>query len=176
METALLATLAAALLALGLTGALARSLARSLAGQSRLERDLAATRADLALLRDRLDGLDHGPGRAPAADDRADYLITSLSDHPASVSAGPPSTEERASRREFAAVALSESVVKVAALAHGVRRALSPQSRNRIRFEMGREVKEARRQRRRAARRARRDGGPGPVLPDVGGRRADEAA
>jgi len=35
----------------------------------------------------------------------------------------------------------------------GVRRALSPESRNRIAFEMRREVKRARKERRRAARR-----------------------
>jgi hypothetical protein len=39
--------------------------------------------------------------------------------------------------------------VKVAAFTHGVRRALSAESRNRIWFEMRREVRAARRRRRR---------------------------
>ena len=52
---------------------------------------------------------------------------------------------------------LRETVVKAAALAHGVRRALDPETRNRIRFEMKREVRRARKQRRADARRARRE-------------------
>jgi hypothetical protein len=76
-------------------------------------------------------------------------------------------------------VAVTESVVKVAALAHGVRRALSPQSRNRIRFEMRREVKRSRRERRRSAKQGRQSGPPrepDPVFSDLDAGRADEAA
>ena len=40
----------------------------------------------------------------------------------------------------FADLVLRETVVKAASLAHGVRRALDPETRNRIRFEMRREV------------------------------------
>jgi len=43
-------------------------------------------------------------------------------------------------------------VVKTASLAHGLRRALAAETRNRIRFEMRREVKRARKQRRREMR------------------------
>ena len=43
---------------------------------------------------------------------------------------------------------LRESLVKAASLGYGVRRALAPETRNRIRFEMKREVKRSRRQRR----------------------------
>ncbi len=50
--------------------------------------------------------------------------------------------------RLFADIVLRESVVKAASLGHGVRRALAPETRNRIRFEMKREVKRSRRQRR----------------------------
>ena len=42
---------------------------------------------------------------------------------------------------------LRESVLKAAALAHGVRRGLAPANRNRIWFEMRREVKRARKER-----------------------------
>ncbi len=52
---------------------------------------------------------------------------------------------------------LRETVVKAASLAHGVRRALDPETRNRIRFEMKREVKRARKQRRADTRQARRE-------------------
>ena len=51
---------------------------------------------------------------------------------------------------------LGEPLVKAAAWTYGVRRALSPENRNRIAFEMRREVKRARKERRREARRAAR--------------------
>lgn len=44
---------------------------------------------------------------------------------------------------------LGEPLVKVAAFGHGVRRALSAESRNRIRFAMRQEVRRSRKQRRR---------------------------
>jgi hypothetical protein len=59
--------------------------------------------------------------------------------------------------RQFADIVLRESVVKAAALSHGVRRALAPEVRNRIRFEMRREVKRSRKERRAALREIRRD-------------------
>ena len=48
----------------------------------------------------------------------------------------------------FADIVARESAIKAVGLAHGLRRALSPEARNRIRFEMQREVKRARKQRR----------------------------
>ena len=57
----------------------------------------------------------------------------------------------------FADLVLRETVVKAASLAHGVRRALDPETRHRIRFEMRREVKRARKQRKADTREARRD-------------------
>jgi hypothetical protein len=57
----------------------------------------------------------------------------------------------------FADLVLRESVVQAASLFHGVRRALSPENRNRIRFEMRREVKRSRKQRRADIREARRE-------------------
>jgi hypothetical protein len=166
MDLAPLATLTAALMALVLLVALAVALA----GRRRLERDLAATRADLEALSRRLDELVRRPASAPvAAGDRADYVITTLPDQAAPVPGDPnggpadgQDADPRPSRTEFASIAVTESVVKVASFAYGVRRALSPESRNRMRFEMGREVKRARRQRRRDDREARRRRGPGP--------------
>ncbi len=52
---------------------------------------------------------------------------------------------------------LGEPLVKAVALGHGVRRALAPQTRNRIRFAMRREVKRARKVRRREMREAWRE-------------------
>ena len=57
---------------------------------------------------------------------------------------------------QFASVALGESLVRVLSLGYGVRRALTAESRNRIRFEMRREVKRSRRQRRRDLKEAKR--------------------
>jgi hypothetical protein len=57
----------------------------------------------------------------------------------------------------FADLLLRETVVQTASLLHGVRRALSPENRNRIRFEMRREVKRSRKQRRADVREARRE-------------------
>lgn len=57
----------------------------------------------------------------------------------------------------FADIVLRETVIKSASLFHGVRRALSPENRNRIRFEMRREVKRSRKQRRADIREARRE-------------------
>lgn len=57
----------------------------------------------------------------------------------------------------FADLVLRESVVQAASLAAGLRRALAPEHLNRIRFEMRREVKRARKQRRVDARQARRE-------------------
>ena len=59
--------------------------------------------------------------------------------------------------RLFADVVLRETVVKAASFAHGVRRGLSPANRNRIWFEMRREVKRARKDRRAEERQAIRD-------------------
>ncbi len=61
-------------------------------------------------------------------------------------------------RRRFVAhFEHNETVVQAAALAAGLRRPISPESRNRIRFEMRREVKRARKQRRADLREARRE-------------------
>ena len=54
----------------------------------------------------------------------------------------------RLERAVFADVLLRESVIRLGSLGHGVRRALSAESRHRIRFEMKREIKRARKQRR----------------------------
>jgi hypothetical protein len=51
---------------------------------------------------------------------------------------------------------LGESLVRLVSLGYGVRRALSAENRNRIRFEVRREVKRSRRQRRRDLKDARR--------------------
>ena len=86
---------------------------------------------------------------------RAEYLITSVG---VSAAGAPPSRDSAAevSGRQFVSLAAGESLVRLASLAYGVRRALSAESRNRIGFEVRREVKRARSQRRRDLKEARR--------------------
>ncbi len=62
----------------------------------------------------------------------------------------------RVEGRLFADAMVREAVVKAASFGYGVRRALTPENRNRIRFLMKQEVKRSRRQRRADLRAARR--------------------
>ena len=55
---------------------------------------------------------------------------------------------ERVDRQMFWDQVLRESVVRAAAIGHGVRAVLDPRTRNRIRFEVRQEIKSARKQRR----------------------------
>jgi hypothetical protein len=57
----------------------------------------------------------------------------------------------------FADMVLKETVVQTASLFHGLRRALAPETRNRIRFHMRQEVKRSRKQRRIELREVRRE-------------------
>jgi len=143
---ALLATLA--LLAV-LFGSLVLVVRRTRArGDEMNARTLAATealQAQVAELQRRL-----GPNHARP--DQHEYKITMLGEQtpepePAPVVPGPL----------FADLVLRESAVQAASFAAGLRRALAPETRNRIRFEMRREVKRARRQRRADLRQAKRE-------------------
>jgi len=97
---------------------------------------------------DKLASLDAGP---PAA---TEYVITRV---------GEPEVEEPAEpvptvpAPVFADLLLKETVVQTASLFHGLRRALAPETRNRIRFQMRQEVKRSRKQRRAELREVRRE-------------------
>lgn len=93
-----------------------------------------------------LDAPEPGP-------EQPDYVITHLGE-PEEEAVEPVPT---VAPGLFADVVLRETVVQTASLFHGVRRALSPETRNRIRFEMRREVKRSRKQRRADLREARRE-------------------
>ncbi len=90
------------------------------------------------------------PAPVPVAS-AEEFVITRLGIEPES---DPVPTVEP---RLFADLVLRESVVKAAALAYGVRRGLSPANRNRIWFEMRREVKRARKERKAEEREAIRE-------------------
>ena len=93
------------------------------------------------------------PASAPTVSEPAleEYVITRLGSEPESEPV--PMVEPRL----FADLVLRESVVKAAALAYGVRRGLAPANRNRIWFEMRREVKRARKERKAEEREAIRE-------------------
>ena len=129
----------------------------------RARRELAETRREAAELRSRIDSLadqmadqiSEQAGQPVTPDptpDPTEYVITAMGTEPA-----PELVPERIDGRLFADIVLREAVVRAASLAHGVRRALAPENRNRIRFEMRREVKRSRRQRRADLKAARRD-------------------
>ncbi|GCD88819.1 hypothetical protein [Nocardioides sp. LS1] len=121
-------------------------------------RELASARAEAAALRAQVEEIERrltAPERTRPVLETG-YVITHLGEaDPAA--AAPGTSVERIDGALFADLVLRETVVKAASLAHGVRRALAPEVRNRIRFEMRREVKRARKQRRADVREARRD-------------------
>jgi hypothetical protein len=110
--------------------------------RSRLRQELSSARAQTQELRERLDSCvqDLEQVTRTFVDERGAYLITD---------AGLEKTEPDVSNRLVLSATFGEPLVKVVSLGHGLARALSPESRNRIRFEMRREVRRARKQRRR---------------------------
>ena len=148
-----LALAALALVALVLAVTLARLRART-------RRDLAQAREEASALRERLDRLEAEQAQPEPRlrTEEREYTITRVGEaggerDPATPESGPARIE----RALFADLVLRESVIRLGSLGHGVRRALSAESRNRIRFEMRREVKRARKQRRVEQREAYRE-------------------
>lgn len=99
-------------------------------------------------LRARLERLDAVGARGSAAPpELPEYVITDAGDAPA----GPEDSDRAPGRMEgrlFADIVLRETLVKAASWGFGVRRALSPEQRNRLRFEVRRETRRTARQRR----------------------------
>jgi type II secretory pathway pseudopilin PulG len=164
MEQGLVVVLVAAcaLLLVVLLGVLVGVLAGSRRTQARLE----ASQADLEALREQVEALGaRAPEPASTSHEsrhRApeEYLITTLPSGATGRHVAQRDEAEAPVRQltagEFASVALGESLVKVFSFGYGVRRALSAENRNRIRFEVRREVKRARKQRRRDVKEAKR--------------------
>jgi len=126
-------------------------------------RRLEEAEASEAELRERLEALEKrlappepvGRRRRREAAER-EYVITSLGED------GEPAEVEQVVQRTLTAPAFAdavfrETVVHGAALVHGVRRALSPEVRFKIRYEMHREVKRARKDRKSEMREALRE-------------------
>lgn len=121
-------------------------------GRRRIQRDLDASRADVEALRARLDEIEDSRAAAtlPVVP-RTEYLITTAGE-PDPLTEGLP----QVANRLVLSATFGEPLVKAVAFAYGVRRALGPETRNRIVFEMRREVRRARKQRRRETRRVSR--------------------
>ncbi len=123
---------------------LAAVLAIVLRSRAESRRELAAALAETAELRRRLDTLaeqlEQSSALERAASAEAAYVITD---------AGAHRPEPTVSDRVVLSATVGEPLVKAVSFGHGVRRALSAESRNRIWFEMRREVRRARKQRRR---------------------------
>ena len=143
MDTPVLIAVAAVVVVIvaGLLLALLRSRAES-------RRALLTAQQDTAELRARLDALSDELERQSATMVRTDdpaYVITD---------AGAPEPPLHVPDRLVLSATVGEPLVKAMALGHGVRRALSAESRNRIWFEVRREVRRARKQRRRETKEA----------------------
>ncbi len=124
-------------------------------------RTLARTDAESAVVLDRLLHLEQTLAARAVPEVRAEereYLITHLGeDAPDERDADDAPPAPMLPAPVFADMVLRETAVQATTLAAGMRRALSPEVRHRIRFEMRREVKRARKQRRADLRAARRD-------------------
>jgi len=141
MNTATIIALAVAVLALVGVAVLAVLLISERRRHTSL---LVAQRTEIDELRAERLVPDTAPLReAPAV---AEFLITDIG-----TEAG---AEPRVDDRIVLTATLGEPLVRAAAFGHGLRRALSPRSLNRIRYEIRREVRRSRRQRRRDMRRA----------------------
>jgi hypothetical protein len=119
-----------------------------------LTRALLASRREVALANERLDALERQlaePAAVPGAPatpvvTQQEFVITHLGEDmaddvdrtPVKVSLTGPA---------FADAVVRETVVQTASVVHGLRRALAPETRNRIRFEMKRELKRSRKDR-----------------------------
>lgn len=154
---------ALALLVLGtLAGAVL--LRRAAGRRRRLAAEAARTAETVAALRERLAAMETRLGEVARSSADREYVITGLAEtagrteDPAGddgATAGPPARTVPAPL--FADLVLRESVVQAASLAAGLRRALAPETRARVRVEMRREVKRARKQRKADLREARRE-------------------
>ena len=141
---------------LGVTCAAATALALvalvlALRARRRAERAEALATA----LVDRVALLESTLDTAPAAD-RADTFVITRMDSDDDRERERPIAQD-IDGRLFADIVARETVVKAASWTHGLRRALSPENRHRIRFEVRQETRRAARDRRSEAKQALRE-------------------
>jgi hypothetical protein len=147
----LLAAGAAALVLLVAVALVARSGART---RRELGEALEAARGEARELAARVDALertaarDASPSRPPVIEGRVPEEPNRPDARPATDAEPTVTIDGRIDGRLFADLVARESTIKAAGLVHGLRRALAPETRNRIGFEVRQEVKRSRRQRR----------------------------
>ena len=161
-----LATVLLVIVLVAVVGWLVRELRRT---RSRGEQVLADAAADVDELREELDTLqvrlrdevqqlDDARRSLRLADltvvDDNEYRITAVGERRGG---GPLALLPTVPGPQFVDTMLRESLIRTASIAAGLRRALAPEVRNRIRFEMKRELKRSRKQRKTDLKQARRE-------------------
>ncbi len=119
--------------------------------RARTARALAQAQDEATVLRRQVEEIEHRLAvRDAASTMRADpeFLITRLGEEGDEPSDVPDAQAPTLPAPLFADLVLRETAVQAVSLAAGLRRALAPEVRHRIRFEMRREIKRARKQRR----------------------------
>lgn len=116
-------------------------------GSRRTRAELAATRAAQADLAERVEALGRPvPGQHPAVE-IAEFVITDVGAGDEQQASAAPEAPGRIEGRLFVDIVARETVVKAASWTYGMRRALSAENRNRVRFEVRRETRRAQRRR-----------------------------
>lgn len=123
-----------------------RALRRSRASLVQTQQLQAQAVSESAALHDRVEQLERRLAR-PAAPQ--EFVITHLGeDDPAGTQlSGVSETRVTLTPPAFADAVLRETAVHTVSLLHGLRRALAPETRHRVRFEMKREIKRSRKSR-----------------------------
>ena len=141
---------------LGATCAAATALALvALVLAVRARRRAERAEAQVAALVERVSLLESPAQPAPVVD-RADTFVITRMDSDGDHRPERPIAQD-IDGRLFADIVARETVVKAASRTHGLRRALSPENRNRIRFEVRQETRRAARDRRSEAKQALRE-------------------
>ncbi len=123
--------------------------------RTRTARELRAAHAEAASLRAQVDEIERRlTVPQPVPPPHPEYVITHLGDGRPEPTPGltPDVATASLDRALFADLVLRETVVKAASLTHGLRRALGPETRHRIRYEVRSQTRAARKQRRRELR------------------------
>jgi hypothetical protein len=167
MDSATILAAAAGAAAMLLLVALVLQVTRRRRSRADLERALLAAQRETDDLRHRLEELTGGRPAGPAhlealftspptTPQQAEFVITHVGE-PDDSASDQAADGTRVPDRLVLSATLGEPLVKVAAFSHGVRRALSAESRNRIWFEMRRETRASRRRRRQLRKRLERE-------------------
>lgn len=121
------------------------ALRRSRVSLAEAHQQRAQAASESVALHDRVDQLERRLARPTAPQE---FVITHLGeDDDARALAEISETRVTLTAPAFADAVLRETAVHTVALLHGVRRALAPETRHRIRFEMKREIKRSRKAR-----------------------------